>query len=417
MELNETHEDQAQRLSALETENKKLEREIFKLKEKLQESEKNKGAFLANMSHAIRTPMNAIIGFSELISMETIGTDKKAEYVKIINEKGNQLLTLIDDIIEITKIEGRKLEFNYTSVNLDDFLNEVYSSVIQKKLKLGKENLELILEKNSLEDFSQINTDSGRLQQILNNILFFSIRNTTRGSITFGYSIKEQKYIEFFIKDTSVGFTKDEIKLIFDYFWQFEDISHQRITGDGLGLSIAKMLVEMLGGKIWVESEINSGARYYFTLPIEKSGKAAKLTSPSIKQNVHLLKEESHWKNKLILVVEDDIVNYQFIEAILDKTQVRLIHAENGSQALELCKSIPKIDLILMDLKLPEKTGYEITREIKSIRSEIPIIAQTAFPLSEVREKCLNSGCEDVLSKPLEIELFLSKIDKYLTKD
>jgi Signal transduction histidine kinase len=400
-----------------EAEIKRLEKELQKAKEKALSSERLKSAFLANMSHAVRTPMNAIIGFSELVGIEGVSSAKKSEYVKIINEKGHQLLTLIDDIIEISKIESGKLDLNYTQVNIDEFLNEIFSIFLQRKIKVGKELVEIILEKNSLEEFGMIQTDSGRLQQIINNILSFSLSNTSKGYIKFGYNIKDAKIIEFFITDTGIGLNKDDQKLLFDYFWEFEDITHQRISENGLGLTIAKNLLEMLGGKITFTSELNKGNEFVFTLPIEKPGKVSKTSLlKEIKSTSRLEKLEPIWKDKVILVVEDDEVNYQFIEALLEKTQVQLLHAEDGDQALELCKTISKIDLILMDIKLPEKNGYQITREIKAIRSDIPIVAQTAFSVIEVKDKCLESGCVDIISKPIEIELFLSVVNQYLSE-
>lgn len=400
-----------------EAEIKRLEKELQKAKEKAQSSERLKSAFLANMSHAVRTPMNAIIGFSELIGIESISPSKKNEYVKIINEKGHQLLTLIDDIIEISKIESGRLDLNYTQVNIDEFLNEIFSTILLRKIKLGKEQVEIILEKNSQEDFGMVQTDPGRLQQIINNILAFSLLNTSKGLIKFGYNIKDSKIIEFFISDTGIGLNKEDQKLLFDYFWEFEDITHQRIAENGLGLTIAKNLVEMLGGKISLTSELNKGNEFVFTIPLEKPGKVSKTSLlKEIKSTSKLEKLEPIWKDKVILVVEDDDVNYQFIEALLEKTQVQLLHAEDGDQALELCKTISKIDLILMDIKLPEKNGYQITREIKAIRNDIPIVAQTAFSINEVKDKCLESGCEDIISKPIEIELFLSVVNKYLSE-
>jgi len=398
----------------LESENKKLEKELQKTREKVVSSEKFKSAFLANMSHAVRTPMNAIIGFSELIGIEGISGHKKLEYTKIINEKGHQLLSLIDDIIEISKLESGKLEFSYSPINLDDFLNEIFAATLQKKLKSGKDLVELILEKNPIEEYGSISTDPGRLQQILNNILAFSLLNTSKGTVKFGYNIKDAKVVEFFVMDTGLGLFKDDIKLLFDYFWQFEDITHQRLSGIGLGLTISKNLIEAFGGKIWITSELNKGSEFYFTLPIDKSGKSKKQENLSDMVSNDQTRFEANWKDKVILVVEDDEINYQFIEAVLEKSQVQMLHAENGDQALELCKTINKIDLILMDIKLPEKNGYEITREIKEFRKDIPIIAQTAFAILEVKDKCLSSGCEDVISKPIEIELFMQKINKYL---
>ena len=408
--------DLQQRIRDLESEIKRLERELHKTHEISEQSDKLKSAFLANMSHAIRTPMNAIIGFSELIGIEGVSSTIKHEFTSIVNEKGHQLLSLIDDLIEISKIESGKLELSSTQINIDEFMNEIYSSTFLKKNKAGKDQIELTLERNPQNDIGLIQSDPGRIQQIINNILSFSIRNTSKGVIKFGYTIKDPKTIEFFVIDTGIGLSKDDQKLIFDYFWQFEDVTHQHIADTGLSLTIAKNLVEILGGKIRLTSELNKGNEFYFTLPIEKPGKAS---HSNLNLETILLSEpsklEPNWKGKVILVVEDDPVNYQFIEALLEKTQVQLLHAINGEQALELCKTINKIDLILMDIKLPEKSGYTITREIKSFRSEIPILAQTAFPVSEVRTKCLNAGCEDVISKPVEIELFLKKVNKFLT--
>jgi CheY-like chemotaxis protein len=405
--------DPKQVIQELESEIKRLEKELNKTREIASRSDKLRSAFLANMSHAIRTPMNAIIGFSELIGMESIKSDTKRDYIRIINEKGHQLLFLIDDLIEISKLESGKIELSYTQMNLDEFMNEIYSSILQKKDKAGKGHIELIVEKNAQEDFGQILSDPGRIQQVLNNLLANSIRNTNKGSIKFGYSIKDPKTIEFFVFDTGVSLNKEDQKIIFDYFWQFEDIAHQHIADNGLALSIAKNLVELLGGKIWLNSEINQGNEFYFTLPIEKPGKADEIKLPDAIPAAEISVLEPNWKDKVILVVEDDSINYQFIEALFEKTQVQLLHAENGTQALELCKTINKIDLILMDIKLPEKNGYQITKEIKSFRN-IPIVAQTAFPINEVRSKCLDSGCEDVISKPLEIELFFKIINKYI---
>ena len=408
-------EDFQQRIHDLEIENKRLEKELQKAKDKIISTEKFKSAFLANMSHAVRTPMNAIIGFSELISMEGVSTSKKTEYNRIINDKGHQLLSLIDDIIEISKIDTGKLEFNYAQVEVEELLNEIFSAALEKKLVSGKDAVDIILEKSNQSNIESINIDSGQLQQIFCNILDFSIRNTIKGSVKFGYNLKDPKTIEFFITDTGLGLTKDDLKLLFDYFWQFEDVTHQRLAGLGLGMTLAKSLLELMGGKITVQSEIDKGTQFTFTLPLERGVKLNKTHEAESEQNFDIDKLAPIWKDKVILVVEDDPINFQFVEALLEKSQVQLIQAENGDQALELCKTINKIDLILMDIKLPEKNGYEITKEIKEFRNEIPIIALTAFSVHEVRKRCLSAGCEDVISKPVEINIFLSKLNKYLS--
>lgn len=209
MEMDQQVNDENQgQIRNLESEIKRLEKELQKTREKAQSTEKLKSTFLANMSHAVRTPMNAIIGFSELIGMEGVTPVKKQEFIRIVNEKGHQLLSLIDDIIEISKIESGKLELSYTQVNIDEFLNEIFATTLQKKIKADKEQVEIILEKNSQEDFGLIQTDPGRLQQIINNILSFSLCNTSKGYVRFGYNIKDAKTIEFFISDTGIGLNK-----------------------------------------------------------------------------------------------------------------------------------------------------------------------------------------------------------------
>jgi len=405
------------RILDLELENNRIEKELQKTREQAIRSETFKSAFLANMSHAVRTPMNAIIGFSELIGMEGISQNKKTEFIRIINEKGHQLLTFIDDIIEISKIDSGKIELAYNQIDIDEFLNEIFTIAFHKKLDAGKDQVEIVLEKNPTNDLGLILTDSGRLQQIFNNILSFSLRNTNKGFIRFGYHVTDHKMLEFYVHDTGIGLGTEDIKLLFDYFWQFEDITRQRLSGIGLGLTIARNLIEILGGKIWVTSEINKGTEIYFSLPVERSFRVLSSMHQTDKQmNYENNAIETNWKNKVILLVEDDTVNYEFIEALTEKYQVQLLHAENGEQALELCKTINKIDLILMDIKLPDKNGYEITAEIKKIRKEIPIIALTAFALNEVREKCLKAGCEDVIAKPVEINVFISKLNHFLTE-
>ncbi len=413
-----SYDDLKQRIHFLEQENKRLDKELQKTREQVLHSESFKSAFLANMSHAVRTPMNAIIGFSELIGMDGVSLNKKSEFIKIINEKGHQLLSLIDDIIEISKIDSGKIDFTFNNININEFLNEVYSSAFSKKIAAGKDQVDIILEKNSPEDVGLIYTDSGRLQQILNNILSFSLRNTNKGFIKFGYNIKDSKSIVFYVIDSGIGLGKDDLKLLFDYFWQFEDITHQRLVGIGLGLTISKILVELFGGKMWVNSEINKGTEFFFSIPVEGSIRnLVQPDNPELIAKTDNEKIEANWKDKVILVVEDDPVNYEFVEALMENYQVKLLHAENGEQALQLCKTINKIDLILMDIKLPEKNGYEITAEIKQFRNEIPIIALTAFSINEVREKCLKAGCEDVIAKPMEINSFIIKLNHYLSKN
>ena len=395
---------------------KKLEKELTKSRVKLQKSEQFKSVFLANMSHEIRTPMNAIIGFSELINIEGISADKRKDYSRIINQRGQQLLTLIDDIIETTKIESGRVTLNYTWIELDEFMNDLYSMIFQQKIKEGKDNIEVILQKQESASGFRMFTDPGRLHQVFSNLLLYFLKNINKGNIAFGYNVQDNKELEFYIHNSSSFFNAEEQKLLFEHFWQIEETTHLKIKGAGLGLTIAKSLVEILGGKINVLSDSLQGTTFVFRLPIIiPDEEEINIVESIFHEEQQIGNLEPNWKNNVILIVEDDLINFQFIEALLEKTQVQLLHAENGQQALELCKNINKIDLILMDIKLPEMNGYEITKEIKSFRKDIPIIAQTAFSLSDVKERCLESGCDDIIIKPVDIDLFMSKLNKYLT--
>jgi PAS domain S-box-containing protein len=394
---------------------KKLEKELTKSRVKLQKSEQFKSVFLANMSHEIRTPMNAIIGFSELINMEGISIEKRKDYSKIINQRGQQLLTLIDDIIETTKIESGRISLDYTWIDLDEFMNDLFSMVLQKKIKEGKDSIELVLEKQDSGSNYQIYTDTGRLHQIFTNLLFYVLKNTSKGNVVFGYKRIDDKEIEFYIQNSGTFLNLEEQKLLFEHFWKIEDTTHLKIKGAGLTLTISKSLIELFGGKINVQSDSQTGTSFFFRLPVVTPNEQTnEITENHFPEEQLINNLDPNWKSKVILVVEDDLINYQFIEALLEKTQAQLLHAENGQQALELCKTINKIDLILMDIKLPEKNGYEITKEIKSFRKDIPIIAQTAFSMNDVKERCFESGCNDIITKPVDIDIFMTKLNKYL---
>lgn len=392
------------------TEQKKYERELIRAKEKAEESDRLKTAFLANMSHEIRTPMNTIIGFSELLNIGNLPANKINEYTEIIKNKGNLLLTLIDDIIEVSKFESGKLNITFSETNVDNIINELKTQYEQKKKKDGKEHITIstqIPEANN----HKIYTDPGRLQQVLSNLLSNALKFTEKGSIDFGYDFSEDDKITFFVKDTGIGLSKEQQKVIFNRFRQLEETVTRQYGGSGLGLTISKGIVELLGGKIWVESEIKNGSIFYFNLPRE-IGDKKKQIMPDLSDTFDINKY--NWKNRVILVAEDDDINYKFIETVLQETQAKVLRAENGKQVIDLCKSINKIDLILMDIKMPDVNGYEATLEVKELFSDIPIIAQTAFSMHDDKEKCLEVGCDDYIAKPIDIELLITKIDTIL---
>jgi CheY-like chemotaxis protein len=235
---------------------------------------------------------------------------------------------------------------------------------------------------------------------------------TDRGYIEIGYYKTEDQKLEFYVKDTGIGFNREEQKYMFDRLLQAQETTIKKFEGLGLSLTISRGLVKLMGGRIWVESEPGSGSTYYFQIPFEE---LPHTDSTEEAEDVSVIKQYN-WKDKLFLVVEDDEVNYKFLEAVIHNAEAKVIKADNGYQAIDLCKSINKIDLVLMDIKLPDISGFEATRQIRKLNKTIPIIAQTALVLESEKEKCIKAGCNDHITKPIEIEKLLKTISKYLNE-
>lgn len=392
------------------TERKHYEEELTKAKIKAEESDRIKTIFLTNISHEIRTPMNAIIGFNELLNIGDLSAEKRKEYLTIIKNKSKYLLSLIDDIAELSKFESGEITINNSETNLVKLLNELHQEFNKEKQNSKKQNVEIFLKLPIEQNIATVYTDPGRIYQVMAYLLDNALKFTEKGYIQFGYEQKDSRHLQFFVKDTGIGISKEAQKYLFNRFKIKEESYNKKYRNTGLGLTISRAIIEVLGGKIHVESEPTKGSAFYFTIPIHKSDKVIGAIVAE--------KEESmtKWRNKVILVAEDDEVNYRFIEAIFADTHAQLIHVHDGKQAVELCKTIGKIDLILMDIKMPEKSGYEAIKEIKKFRKEIPIIAQTAYTFKEDKAKCIAAGCDDYISKPIDIELLISKIGRFFTE-
>jgi signal transduction histidine kinase len=388
---------------------KKKQDELKRQKEKLENSDKIKTNFLANLSYEIRNPMNTIIGFTELMNLQDTSEDKKKEYSNLIIRQSKELLSLVDDILELSKFESGQITISKNLCNIPTLFHEVQEFFLKEKKDLNKDSILIIVEPLKAQMPETIYTDPGRLQQVLSILLDNALSFTEKGSVTLGCDIADENTIIFSIKDTGIGISKDEQKTLFQRFKQVDFTTHRKLTGSGLGLVLAKYIIEMLGGKIWVESETGSGATFYFSLPLEKPDKL----SQSDVSDKYDESSKYNWKNKVILVVDDEEVNFKFIEAVLSNTHSQVIHAENGRQAIDLCQSINKIDLILMDLKMPHMSGYDALSEIKKIKN-IPIIAQSAYALSEIRSRSMMAGFDDYIIKPIDIKAMLNKLNKYL---
>jgi CheY-like chemotaxis protein/nitrogen-specific signal transduction histidine kinase len=380
--------------------------------DKAQTADKLKSSFLANMSHEIRTPMNSIIGFSNLLSSDDIPEDQKAEFATYIKSSGELLLKLIDDIIDIAKIEAGEIKIDKKECNLFKLLKELQLTFKETINKSSKKQHLKILFKTYYPENLVIKTDPYRLKQILSNLINNAIKFTETGSIEFGYRIKDEKTLEFYVKDTGIGLKRDEIPIIFERYKRAVTSEEKNITGTGLGLAISKNLVELLGGEMWVDSYPGLGTTFYFTLPYLKITKIVE----QFLYEENIIQDYS-WNNITILIVEDDPHSFSFLKETLKKTNANIIHAKNAEIAIDICKSNMDINIVLMDIQLPQMNGYEATREIKKFRKSLPIIAQTAFAMAGDKEKSILAGCDDYISKPININKLLPKINQFLARD
>lgn len=377
-------------------------------KEKAEESNRLKSAFLANMSHEIRTPMNGIVGFANLLKLRpSLSKEKVDQYVDIITSNSNLLLNLINDIIDISKIEANQLEIRNTSCDLNKLMHELYIVFSSEKVRLGKEEINL-LQRSNQSEIAIVLVDEERVKQVLINLLNNAFKFTKEGSIEYGYEVRD-KELYFFVNDTGIGIDRSKISLIFEQFRQVDESSARTFGGSGLGLAICKGIVKKMSGKIGVESELNKGSLFWFTIPLIPID-----DDRAIEGKVKVKRKVPNWEGRTILVVEDVEESLLLLSEFLASTNAKFIGVQNAEDAIAKVKSEGKIDLILMDLQLPNMDGYQATREIKSIRSDIPIIAQTANAMSDDREKTIEAGCVDYLSKPIIIDEFYSVIDRYL---
>lgn len=377
------------------TELKKTEIELVKAKEKAEESNRLKSAFLANMSHEARTPLNSIMGFSELLSDPDISPDDKVNYAEIIKESSRQLTSLISDIIDISKIDAKLMVISKKPVRLNSIIDHV-CEVFRNEIKERPVTISCTM---GLDDDSDaVITDETRVQQILNNLIVNALKFTESGSVSFGYTITEdRKFIEFHVSDTGIGIPKNRQKMIFGRFRQADDSIGRKYGGTGLGLSISRELCRLLGGKIWVRSELKKGSTFYFKIPYETAG----AEEPGRDEGgVRLNEHGSMLENRKILIVDDNRSVHKLLAAIFKKYGATPISAETASSALEILNSDSSIDIVLLDIQLPDMDGTVAVTKIKELRSTLPVIAQTANALEDDRRKYLELGFDGYISKP-----------------
>jgi len=402
----------------IENINKNLEKtveertnELQRAKERAEESDRLKSAFLANMSHEIRTPMNGILGFSELLKNPELTGDQQQEYLGIIEKSGVRMLNIINDIVDISKIEAGLVKLKISESNINKQIEYIYTF-----FKPDVEANGMILSfRNSLPvKESVIFTDREKTYAIFTNLVKNAIKYSQKGAIEFGY-LKKGDFLEFYVKDTGIGIPKDRQDAIFERFVQADIADLQARQGAGLGLSITKAYVEMLGGKIWVESEEGIGSTFYFTLPynIEPERKAIQKDLPD-NNSVNVFTSEV--PRLKVLIAEDDEASKKLLGIEIRKVSKEILKVRTGLEAVVAFRDNQDIDLILMDIQMPEMDGYEATRQIRQINKDVIIIAQTAFGLSGDREKSIEAGCNDYIAKPIKNAELLKLIQKYFKK-
>jgi hypothetical protein len=394
------------------TDRKHNEESLRQAKELAEVSDRLKSAFLANMSHEIRTPLNGILGFTQLLKDQELSNEDKERYIDIIEHRGNHLLTIINDIIDISKIEANQLKVNFYDFNLNEMIYQLFSVYGKKLIDLGKTKINLQKFVDLKDQDSIIVSDQTRLEQLFNNLLSNAIKFTEEGYIKFGYTLEKRagnKNILFFVKDTGIGIEKSQIPDIFERFNKLQEATRGEYGGNGLGLAISRGIVEVLDGEIWVESETGVGSTFYFSIPYKTK------TDKDITSQIDTITlRKKDFKKKKVLIVEDDETNILYLSEILKRMNTNVLVAEDGVEAIKKCKSDKDINLVLMDIKLPKMNGYDASKEIKKIRPKLPIIAQTAYAMINEKEKCLDAGCDEYLAKPINKNDLISILQLYL---
>ncbi len=394
------------------SEHKRIEQSLIAARDKAEGSDRLKSAFLANMSHEIRTPMNAILGFSSLLSEPELTRDEQQEFIEIIRERGNDLMRIIDDIIDIAKIESGQIKIEIKDCLLNSLMSNLVVTLNEVKRKTNKTKVALnCIPGNEDPDFT-ILTDGNRLRQVLTNLIENGLKFTDQGHVEFGYiqkNIGTIPYLEFYVCDTGIGIPREMHNIIFERFRQVDDTATRKYGGAGLGLTISRNLVQLLGGTIRVESERGKGTSFYILLPLYQN------TSRFIEPygQVHVPMKVQDWSRKNILVVEDEDSNYLLMERMLKNTGAKLVWVKNGMEAIAICK-LRDFDLVLMDIRMPVMDGYETTQILKKEHPNLPVIAQTAYALKGEREKSIAAGCDNYISKPIKAHELMSVLEKHL---
>ncbi len=394
-----TNEELSESLERIHT----INIELAIARDKAEESDRLKSSFLANLSHEIRTPMNGILGFAELLQQENLTEKMQHDYISMISQSGQRMVTLIEDLVNIARIEAGQIEIKMHETDICKLLESVY---LFFKPDMESTKVDLVLNAMPAKSECIVIIDNLRLEQVLFNLVKNAIKFTTEGQVELGCTIKGANLL-FHVKDTGCGIPPNMYEHIFERFSQLENRPFRSDDGSGLGLAISKAFVELMGGQIWVESIEGVGSNFYVSLPYQKQ-KGSSAHKNEISVNKIILN-----KGK-VLIAEDDQISYILLNEILTSQNMEIFHALNGAEAVDLAKAHPDLCFILMDIKMPIMNGIDAVKIIRKFNTSVPIIAQTAYVTDNDQDSALAAGCNDIIPKPIDPLLLIKKMHRLM---
>ncbi|WP_282125039.1 hybrid sensor histidine kinase/response regulator [Marinifilum flexuosum] len=392
----------------------KTQKELEKAKKEAEESNELKSAFLSNISHEFRTPINAIIGFSNLLKNQDINPIEQKGFIDNILNSSSKLLKMVNNLLYVSKIDSNQLNYTLKTFKINETLRDVKAHLNSQLANKPQVNFKLVFPNNS-EDV-QIESDRDKLIQIMDSLVDNAIKFTNTGNIELGYYIDDKSIPVFYIRDTGIGISKEKQKHIFEVFRQLDYEANRKFEGFGLGLTLCKKLIQLLKGEIWFDSEESVGSNFYFRLSGNGRVQMDLLndTKPNSNDNLGSI-NDLDFSEKNILIAEDVRSNFNYLNAIIELTDASVVWAKNGKDAIQICRdNNPKIDLVLMDIRMPEIDGMEAIKQIKDTNKSIPVIVQTAYAMNNEREECLHAGADNFITKPIDPRKLIQILQEYL---